>query len=124
MSVVRTIAGLRSALRSVRAGDGKVGLVPTMGALHAGHLALLAAARSENETVVMSLFVNPAQFGDATDLTSYPRDEARDLEAARDAGVDLVFAPPADEMYPPGGAKTRSTPASRAASRSRASSRG
>jgi len=102
VSVVRTIAGLRSALRSVRAGDGKVGLVPTMGALHAGHLALLAAARSENETVVMSLFVNPAQFGAAADLTSYPRDEARDIEAAREAGVDLVFAPPVDEMYPPG----------------------
>ena len=81
---------------------GSIGLVPTMGALHDGHLALLRAARAENETVVMSLFVNPAQFGDAADLARYPRDEERDLEVAREAGVDLVFAPSADEMYPPG----------------------
>ncbi len=79
-----------------------MGLVPTMGALHAGHLSLLAAAREECETVVMSLFVNPAQFGDSGDLNGYPRDEARDLSAASEAGVDLVFAPSVDEMYPPG----------------------
>jgi pantoate--beta-alanine ligase len=73
-----------------------------MGSLHAGHLALLAAARGECDTVVMSLFVNPAQFAGAADLGRYPRDEARDLELAREAGVDLVFAPSVDEMYPPG----------------------
>ena len=73
-----------------------------MGALHEGHLALLRAARAENDTVVMSLFVNPAQFGEAADLARYPRDEEHDLELAREAGVDLVFAPPTDEMYPPG----------------------
>jgi pantoate--beta-alanine ligase len=73
-----------------------------MGSLHEGHLALLGAARAENATVVMSLFVNPAQFGDASDLAKYPRDEKRDLELAREADVDLVFAPSADEMYPPG----------------------
>ncbi len=73
-----------------------------MGSLHEGHLALLRAARAENDTVVMSLFVNPAQFGDASDLARYPRDEDRDLELAREAGVDVVFAPSAEEMYPPG----------------------
>jgi pantoate--beta-alanine ligase len=73
-----------------------------MGALHEGHLSLLRAARTENDTVVMSLFVNPAQFGEGADLTRYPRDEAGDLELAREAGVDLVFAPSQDEMYPPG----------------------
>jgi len=73
-----------------------------MGSLHEGHIALLRSARAENETVVMSLFVNPAQFGDASDLAKYPRDEERDLELAREAGADLVFAPSVDEMYPPG----------------------
>ncbi len=100
MKVCRTIAELRAELGPVR--DGSIGLVPTMGALHAGHLALLHAARTENDTVVMSLFVNPAQFGDEADLARYPRDEERDLAAARQAGVDLVFAPSAEEMYPPG----------------------
>ena len=73
-----------------------------MGALHDGHLALLGAARAENEIVVMSLFVNPAQFADGGDLERYPADESRDLELAREAGADLVFAPSRDEMYPPG----------------------
>jgi pantoate--beta-alanine ligase len=73
-----------------------------MGSLHEGHLALLRAARAEDDTVVMSLFVNPAQFGDSSDLARYPRDEERDLDLARASGVDLVFAPSADEMYPPG----------------------
>ena len=73
-----------------------------MGSLHEGHLALLRAARAENDTVVMSLFVNPAQFGDEADLARYPRDEGHDLDIAREAGVDLVFAPSTDEMYPPG----------------------
>jgi pantoate--beta-alanine ligase len=73
-----------------------------MGALHAGHRALLGAARERCETFVMSLFVNPAQFGEASDLNGYPRDEEHDLAAAREEGVDVVFAPAASEMYPPG----------------------
>src|SRR6187402_1940956 len=73
-----------------------------MGALHAGHLALLASARDRCDTVVMSLFVNPAQFGEAADLNGYPRDEAADLDAARAEEVDVVFAPSAGVMYPPG----------------------
>jgi len=94
MKVVRTIAELETAPRT--------GLVPTMGALHDGHVALLRAARRENDTVVMSLFVNPAQFDERSDLAAYPRDEARDLEIAQSEGVDVVFAPAADELYPPG----------------------
>ena len=94
MKVTRTIAELET-----HAGTG---LVPTMGALHAGHLALLAAAREENDSVVMSLFVNPAQFDEQADLEAYPRDEDRDLEIAREAGVDVVFAPAAAELYPAG----------------------
>jgi pantoate--beta-alanine ligase len=100
MRVLRTIAETREALAPLRSGS--IGLVPTMGALHDGHLALLRAARAENEAVVMSLFVNPAQFAEGGDLARYPRDEARDLELAGEAGVDVVFAPSRDEMYPPG----------------------
>jgi pantoate--beta-alanine ligase len=98
--VTRTIADARSELSAK--GDGRIGLVPTMGSLHDGHLALLRAARESCDTVVMSLFVNPAQFGEPADLNGYPRDEARDLELGREAGVDLVFAPTASEMYRPG----------------------
>jgi pantoate--beta-alanine ligase len=94
--ITRTIAETRAALR------GEVGLVPTMGAYHAGHVALFAAAREENDLVVASLFVNPTQFGDARDLERYPRDEAADAAIAEEAGVDLLFAPPVEEMYPPG----------------------
>ena len=100
MRVVRTIAEVREQLAPLRSGT--IGLVPTMGALHGGHHALHRAARAENDTVVMSLFVNPTQFGDGADLARYPRDEERDLALARECGVDLVFAPSADEMYPPG----------------------
>jgi pantoate--beta-alanine ligase len=94
MKVVRTISELRL--------DGEVGLVPTMGALHAGHVSLFDAARAENDVVVASLFVNPAQFGEQADLARYPRDEARDLKLAEQAGVDVLFAPTVEEMYPAG----------------------
>jgi pantoate--beta-alanine ligase len=100
VKVARTIAELRRELLPVRAGT--IGLVPTMGSLHDGHLALIRTARAENATVVMSLFVNPAQFGEAADLASDPRDEERDLAVARETGVDVVFAPSTDEMYPSG----------------------
>jgi pantoate--beta-alanine ligase len=100
LKVCRTIAELRAELTPRRSGS--IGVVPTMGALHEGHLSLLRAARAECGLVVMSLFVNPAQFGDESDLEHYPRDETRDLALAEDAGVDLVFAPSAEEMYPPG----------------------
>jgi pantoate--beta-alanine ligase len=100
MRVVVKIAEARDALRPLRAGS--VALVPTMGALHEGHLSLLRAARTESDTVVMSLFVNPAQFGENADLGAYPRNEERDLELAHAEGVDLVFAPSLDEMYPSG----------------------
>jgi pantoate--beta-alanine ligase len=82
--------------------EGEIGLVPTMGAYHDGHLALFEAARRENETVVASLFVNPAQFGEGEDLERYPRDEARDAELAEAAGVDVLFVPHPEEVYPPG----------------------
>jgi pantoate--beta-alanine ligase len=81
---------------------GEIGLVPTMGAFHEGHLSLFRAARAENDVVVASLFVNPAQFAEGEDLDTYPRDEARDAQLAEDAGVDVLFAPSAEEIYPPG----------------------
>ncbi len=101
MRTLRSIAGLRETLAPLRA-TSTIGLVPTMGALHEGHVALLEAARSECDVVVASLFVNPTQFGETGDLTAYPRDEARDAETAESAGVDLLFAPAAAELYPPG----------------------
>jgi pantoate--beta-alanine ligase len=82
--------------------EGEVGLVPTMGAFHDGHLALFRAARDENDVVVASLFVNPAQFGEGEDLARYPRDEAHDARLAEEAGVDVLYVPDAEEIYPPG----------------------
>lgn len=102
MRTIRSIAELREALREPRARGERIGLVPTMGAFHAGHLSLIAAARETCDVVVVSLFVNPAQFNAAEDLDRYPRDEAADARAAEDAGVDLLFAPSADELYPAG----------------------
>ena len=98
MRITRTIAETRAVLDSAE----DIGLVPTMGAYHAGHTALFSAARAECTTVVASLFVNPAQFGNATDLARYPRDEASDAAVAEEEGVDLLFAPAVDELYPPG----------------------
>jgi len=102
MRVIRTRADLRGALKPVRRDERTIGLVPTMGCLHEGHLSLLRAARRSCDVVVMSLFVNPAQFGRGEDLESYPRDEARDTELAEREGVDLVYAPPIEEVYPEG----------------------
>lgn len=98
MTTARTIAELRAALS--QRGSSTVGLVPTMGSFHAGHLSLFRAARDENDVVVASLFVNPAQFDEASDLAAYPRDEARDLALAEEAGVDVLFEPTAEELYP------------------------
>jgi pantoate--beta-alanine ligase len=106
MRTIRTVAELRVALRSARREGRSIGLVPTMGALHEGHLSLVRRARAENDVVVVSLFVNPAQFGPTEDLASYPRDEATDGRLAAEAGADLLFAPPVDEVYPPGFATT------------------
>jgi pantoate--beta-alanine ligase len=94
VNVARSVGELRDVLPV-----GSVGLVPTMGAFHAGHLSLFRAARTENDVVVVSLYVNPAQFGAGEDLDRYPRDEARDLELAAEAGVDIVFAP--ETLYAP-----------------------
>jgi pantoate--beta-alanine ligase len=101
MDTVTTIAELRRVLGPLR-GRRSIALVPTMGAFHAGHVALFHAARRECDTVVVSLFVNPAQFGDPADLAAYPRDAARDQAIASEAGVDVLFAPDVEEMYPPG----------------------
>jgi pantoate--beta-alanine ligase len=102
VKLVRAKDELRALLVDVRAEAHSIGLVPTMGALHEGHLSLLRAARAECDVVVMSLFVNPAQFGPGEDLERYPRDEERDIALAEEAGVDLVYAPPVGEVYPDG----------------------
>lgn len=102
MKVVRTIAELRAALEPERRSGSTIGFVPTMGALHEGHLSLLRAARDSCDVVVLSIFVNPLQFTLSEDLDSYPRTEERDLELAEIEKVDVVFVPSVQEMYPPG----------------------
>jgi pantoate--beta-alanine ligase len=102
MRIVRTVADLRAALAPARSDAHEIGLVPTMGAFHEGHLSLMRTARAECDLVVVSLFVNPAQFGAGEDLGSYPRDEAADAAAAEAEGVDILFAPPLEEVYPAG----------------------
>ena len=100
MRLVRTTGELRAVLAA--AGEGEVGLVPTMGAYHGGHVALLRAARDENDLVVVTLFVNPAQFDSGDDLAAYPRDEERDARIAAEEGTDILFAPDVEELYPAG----------------------
>ena len=101
-SIADTVQELNEALTPTRLAMSPVALVPTMGALHEGHAALFRAARAECDTVVASVFVNPAQFGEAADLDAYPRDLDRDVAYADNEGVDVVFAPAAEEMYPLG----------------------
>jgi len=102
MRILRTIPEVRAEVRDARAESKKVGLVPTMGAFHDGHLSLMKAARRESDFVVVSLFVNPTQFGANEDLSAYPRDEARDAALAEAQGVDILFAPSPSEIYPDG----------------------
>jgi pantoate--beta-alanine ligase len=100
VKTLRTIAELEATLEPLR--GSRIGLVPTMGAFHEGHLALLRAAREECDTVVVSVFVNPAQFVAGEDFERYPRDDDRDTRLAEEAGADIAFAPAVDELYPPG----------------------
>jgi len=102
MEVIRSVRDLKAALRRLKTGrpDATVGFVPTMGDLHAGHASLIERARRENDLVVLSVFVNPLQFGPNEDYERYPRDAARDEAIARNAGVDVLFMPPVAEMYP------------------------
>jgi len=106
MRIVRSVAALREALAPARDEERSIGLVPTMGALHQGHLSLVRAARAACEVVVVSLFVNPAQFGPSEDLESYPRDAGRDAALAEREGADFLFGPTVEEVYPPGFATT------------------
>ena len=110
MRTIRTIAELRSHVRAQRHAGRSIGLVPTMGAFHAGHESLIRAARAQTDEVIVSLFVNPAQFNDPRDLAAYPRDEQRDAAIAERLGADILFAPPPEEVYPAGFSATVSVP--------------
>jgi pantoate--beta-alanine ligase len=100
--IIRTVADLRAVVRGWKAAGEVVGVVPTMGALHAGHLSLARAAKTDCERVIVTIFVNPKQFNNPDDLTKYPRTEAADAELLRPLGVDVIFAPSPDEVYPAG----------------------
>lgn len=100
MKIVRTISGLKKEIRAAQSAGKSIGFVPTMGFLHEGHLTLARQARSQNDVVVMSIFVNPLQFGPNEDFERYPRDEERDTRLAGEVGVDLLFLPSVEEMYP------------------------
>jgi len=102
MITIRTVAELRDAVRAARGEGKRIGLVPTMGAFHQGHLSLVERARERCGFVVVSLFVNPAQFNESADLARYPRDEAGDAELAKSVGADVLFAPSVQEVYPRG----------------------
>jgi pantoate--beta-alanine ligase len=106
VKTMRTVEELREALAPARRAGRRIGLVPTMGAFHGGHLSLIRTAREQCDVVVVSLFVNPTQFGPGEDLAGYPRDEARDARLASAEGVDILFAPSAEEVYPDGFATT------------------
>src|SRR2546428_7577650 len=100
MQIFDTVSGLRKFLAAYRTASNRIGLVPTMGSLHAGHLSLVHTARQACDVVVLSIFVNPKQFGPQEDFAIYPRDMEGDLRQAREAGVDAVFTPSVEEMYP------------------------
>jgi len=102
MKIVRSVSDLRAVVRSARDAGSRIGLVPTMGALHEGHLALVRRAGEASGFVVVSVFVNPTQFDDPADLERYPRDEPRDAALLRGAGAGVLFAPPVEEVYPVG----------------------
>jgi pantoate--beta-alanine ligase len=102
MRTIRTVAEARAHVARARARGRSIGLVPTMGAFHGGHHSLMRAARARCDEVIVSLFVNPAQFNEAADLDAYPRDEQRDAAEAAELGVDVLYAPTTDEVYPPG----------------------
>ncbi|MDB5554121.1 MAG: pantoate--beta-alanine ligase, partial [Rhizobium sp.] len=100
MQVISTVSGMRAALAPAKRAGRNVGLVPTMGYLHEGHMSLVAHARADNDVVVTSIFVNPLQFGEGEDLAKYPRDLARDSAMLEKGGVDFIFAPDVEDMYP------------------------
>lgn len=102
MKICRTVEETRAAVAALRTAGKRIGFVPTMGALHAGHMSLVSLAKAASEATVVSIFVNPTQFGQAADLQNYPREEARDLAMLQEAGVEIVFLPEVTTIYPPG----------------------